>query len=398
MAAGGNPVQAGAGHSPLVMISAGEASGDRHGAALFRELSQLLPGVRGVGMGAAAMREAGVELCVDSSGIGVIGLAEILRHYGEIRAALATMRRALYQYRPDLLICVDYKEFNFRLAQTAKAAGIRVLFYVSPQVWAWRPGRVRTYGRIVDHMALIFPFELPYYEAYGVPATYVGHPLAGKVKPALSVAAARRQYDLPGAEAGVPVIGLLPGSRGNEIRRLLPVILVAADRLAAEFGQARFLLFQAPSVDDAALQAALAQHALTIRVIRGQDYDVLQCCDAVVTVSGTATLEVALLGVPMVIVYKLSPLSYWLGRLLVKVAFIGLPNILAGHGVVREFIQADATPDNIAAEVRRLLTDASYAERMRTELRAIREKLGNRDGSAELARLAARLLGRAPAS
>lgn len=385
--------------APLVMLSAGEASGDQHAAALFRELRKLIPDVRGIGMGGAAMRAAGVELCFDSSGIGVIGLAEIARHYGEIRGALKVMQRVAREQQPDLLICVDYKEFNFRLARSAKACGVKVLFYVSPQVWAWRPGRVRNYGRVIDHMAVIFPFELPYYEAYQVPASYVGHPLAGKVRPTLSKEAALAKYGLIRSSAEpargdgeAPIIGVLPGSRTNEIRRLMPVIIESMSLLAAEFPEPRFLLFRAASVPESAITAALAGRDLDVRIIDGQDYDALQCCDAVMTVSGTATLEVALLGIPMAIVYRLSPLSYWLGRLLVKVPFIGLPNILAGKSVAREFIQHEATPDHISEEIVRILRDHAYAEAMRRELLAIRASLGDRDGSAELARLAARML------
>jgi lipid-A-disaccharide synthase len=371
------------------MLSAGEASGDQHAAALFRELHALVPGLRGIGMGGAALREAGVDLVFDSSNIGVIGLAEIARHYGEIRGALDLMVETAKARKPDLLICVDYKEFNFRLAKAAKSAGIKVLFYVSPQVWAWRPGRVKKYGRIVDHMAVIFPFEVPFYESHGIPVTYVGHPLAGKVKPTLPREKAREVLGLTG---NGPVVGLLPGSRANEIRRMLPVILAAAGRLAGEFEGARFLLFQAASVKDEALAGAVAASGLDLRIVRGKDYDALQCCDAVVTVSGTATLEVALLGVPMAIVYRLAPLSYWLGRMLVSIDWIGLPNILAGRSVVREFIQHEATPENIAAEIGRILREPDYALAMRRDLAEVKEKLGERNGSAELARLAARLL------
>ena len=383
------------------MLSAGEASGDQHAAALFRELQKFVPDVAGIGMGGAAMREAGIELCFDSSGIGVIGLAEIARHYGEIRGALKLMQRTACERKPDLLICVDYKEFNFRLARAAKACGIRVLFYVSPQVWAWRPGRVRSYGRIIDHMAVIFPFELPYYEAYQVPATYVGHPLAGKVRTTLSKGDALKKYGLSGDSAhsqgpgkSGPIIGLLPGSRSNEIKRLMPVILASARRLSVEFPGIRFLLFQAVSVADEEIGLQLAEVAdLDLRVIQGQDYDALQCCDAVITVSGTATLEIALLGIPMAIVYRLAPVSYWLGRLLVKVPFIGLPNILAGKSVVREFIQHEATPANIAGEIARILRKPEYAQKQHQALLAIRDKLGERNGSVELARLAAQMLG-----
>ncbi len=376
---------------PLVMLSAGEASGDRHAASLYRELKALMPNVSALGMGSDAMREAGVELVFDSRDIGVIGLIEVLRHYREIRAALRQMQQTLASRRPDLLICVDYKEFNFRLAKTAKSLGIKVLFYVSPQVWAWRPGRVEQYGRIIDHMAVIFPFELPFYEAYGVPATYVGHPLAGKVHPSLAKDDARLALGLP--DTG-PLVGLLPGSRTNEIRRLLPVILEAAKALRETHPDTRFLLFQAASLQDETLDVALGAQNLPIERIRGQDYNALQLCDAVITVSGTATLEVALLHRPMVIVYRLSALSYWLGRLLVKVPFIGLPNILAGRGIVREFIQHEATAANMADEIAKILDDADYRTRMTQALLEVKEKLGSRDGSKALARLAADLLNR----
>lgn len=376
--------------APLVLLSAGEASGDQHAASLFLELKALIPGVRGIGMGGPAMREAGIDIRFDSSGIGVIGLAEIARHYGEIRGALNLMRSLARDERPDLLICVDYKEFNFRLAKAAKALGIKVLFYVSPQVWAWRQGRVKSYGRIIDHMAVIFPFELPFYEAHGVPATYVGHPLAGKVKATESPDASLARLGLLGPKP--PLIGILPGSRSNELARLLPTLLSAAENLKVTHPHVRFVVFKAPTLDRKRLIEAGAKHHLDLMIIEGQDYDVLQCCDAVMTVSGTATLEVALLGVPMVIVYRLAALSYWIGRLLIKVPFIGLPNILRGKGIVREFIQADATPENIAGEMRKILDEPVYRETMREELAAVRESLGHLEGSVELARLAVGML------
>jgi len=373
------------------MLSAGEASGDLHAANLFLELKKLIPNLRGIGMGGVRMREAGVELRCDSTHLAVIGLAEVAKHYGEIRRALRLMQRIAYEEKPDLLICVDYKEFNFRLARKAKACGVKVLFYVSPQVWAWRPGRVKSYGRIVDHMAVIFPFEVPFYEVYRLPVTYVGHPLAGKVKPSMGRAAAMEKFGFAGKG---PIIGLLPGSRVNEINRLMPVILGAARHLAHEFAGAEFVLFRAPSIADELLKSHLAVNDLNIRVIEGQDYDALQCCDAVITVSGTATLEVALLGVPMAIIYRLTPLSYWLGRLLVRIPYIGLPNILAGRHIVREFIQHDATADNVAGEIARILRDSDYAEAMRRALRQIRGDLGEENGVAKLARLAAEMLKR----
>jgi lipid-A-disaccharide synthase len=375
--------------SPRIMLVAGEASGDQHAADLFIELKKLIPGVQGIGMGGCRMAAAGIDVRYDSTAIAVIGIAEVVQHYGEIRRALRRMQRIACEEKPDLLICVDYKEFNLKLAQRAKACGIPVLFYVSPQVWAWRPGRVRKYGAAVDMMAVIFPFEVPFYERHHIPVRYVGHPLAGKVAPTLARDAA---LDSLGLSTDRPVIGLLPGSRRNEIKRLLPPMLDAVRRLARRFPTAQFMLLQAASISDEWLQAGLARSPTEIRVIRGRNYDALQCCDAVITVSGTATLEVALLGVPMVIIYRVSPLSYRLGRWLISIPYIGLPNILAGRRIVQELIQHQATGEAIAGEVEKLLTEAEYADNMRLELLRLNAKLGPGGGSENLAKLAAEML------
>jgi lipid-A-disaccharide synthase len=372
------------------MLVAGEASGDRHAADLFNNLRQLIPDIRGIGMGGGQMRASGIDIQVDSTRLGVIGLAEVIRHYPEISRALATLRTLLRQKRPDLLICVDYKEFNFRLARTARSLGIKVLFYVSPQVWAWRPGRVRSYGRIIDHMAVIFPFEVPFYQKHHIPVTFVGHPLVGKVKANLPRNDACNQF---GLSRLLPVVGLLPGSRTQEVRQLLPVMLESAVRLARAHDGLQFVLFRAPTIADSLLQAELARHPVRVKVIEGQNYDALNCCDAVISTSGTATLEVALMGVPLCIIYRLSGLSYWLGRLLVRIDWIGLPNILAGRSIVREFIQHKANPDNIAGEIDRILRDNRYADNMREELRRVRELLGPPEAAVKLAALARDLLG-----
>jgi lipid-A-disaccharide synthase len=372
------------------MLSAGEASGDQHAASLFLELKNLIPDAKAIGMGGAKMREAGVDIRYDSTSIAVIGTVEVIKHYGEISRALELMKTLAAEEKPDLLVCVDYKEFNFRLARAAKAVGVKVLFYVSPQVWAWRPGRLKKYGAAVDHMAVIFPFEVPFYEAHQIPVTYVGHPLAGKVMPTISKAEALQAF---GLMTDGPVIGLLPGSRANEIKRLLPVILESVVLLARRFPNARFVLNQASSVSTETLAEYAANCPVSIQAVQGRNYDVLQCCDAVITVSGTATLEVALSGVPMAIIYKLTHITYWLGRLLISIKFIGLPNILAGRGIVREFIQHEASAENIAAEIGKIIEDKPYAERIRQDLGEVKALLGAGGGSAKLARLAAQLLG-----
>lgn len=372
-----------------VMFSAGESSGDQHAAHMFQELQARCPQIRGIGMGGVKMRNRGIDVRVDSSGIGVIGLIEILKHYSEIRAALAAMQRLLVTEKPDLLVCVDYKEFNLKLARFAKRQGVKVLFYVSPQVWAWRPGRVVTYGKAIDMMAVIFPFETVYYEAKNVPVRYVGHPSVDKVHPQRSKQQDMQLFNL---DSNRPVVGLLPGSRSNEIRRMLPVMLEAVEKLAQKQPELQFLLPQADSVSDELLNSHLQHCRLPIRVIKHQAYDVIQCCDAVMTTSGTASLEIALLGVPMLIAYRLAPLSYWLGKQLVKIPYIGLPNIIAGKSVVRELIQDDFSAENAAAEIERLLADQQYRQSCLAGLKEVKNLLGDGGGSGNMAALALEML------
>lgn len=376
-------------HSPTVVFSAGEASGDQHAAHVFEALKQRLPSVRGLGMGASRRQQAGIELAYDSSGIGVIGLVEVLKHYAEIRRALKIMQALLLKQRPDLLVCVDYKEFNLKLAKFAKAHGIKVLFYVSPQVWAWRPGRVSTYGRAIDMMAVIFPFETAYYDAKQVPVRYVGHPSVDKVKPLRSRAEDQLLYGLNPHHA---VVGILPGSRSNEIKRMLPVMLEAAEALHQQRPELQFLLPQADSISDAVLETFMQECRLPIKVIKQQAYDVIQCCDAIMTTSGTASLEIALLGIPMVIAYRLSTLTYWLGRLLVNIKFIGLPNIIAGRGIVRELIQDELTAKNLSEEILRLLQDGHHREACLAGLQEVKTQLGQGGGTQKMAALVVEML------
>lgn len=371
------------------MLVAGEASGDRHAANLFLELKERIPGVLGIGMGGLKMTEAGIDVRYDSSRIAVIGLVEVIRHYREIRQALNQMKQIIAIERPDLLICVDYKEFNFKLASFAKQSGIKVLFYVSPQVWAWRPGRVLKYGKVIDMMAVIFPFETPYYEEHDIPVRYVGHPSVDKVHPEYSREQDFNRFEL---DHGYSVVGLLPGSRNMEVKRLLPVMLQAAENVLETIPEVQFVLPQADSITDELLQQYLSKAPFKVKVIKNQPYDVIQCCDAVMTTSGTATLEVTLLTVPMVITYKLSTLTYWLGKWLVKSLFIGLPNIIAGKGIVKELIQHQATARNLSDEIIRILTDKPYQEQMRLALAEVKEELGHGGGSKVMAEIAEEML------
>ena len=376
-------------NSPTLLFSAGESSGDQHAANMFLELKAQQPTIKGIGMGGVKMAQAGIDIHYDSAGIGVIGVVEVIKHYGEIRRALKLMQQLLLTERPDLLVCVDYKEFNLKLARFAKQQGIKVLFYVSPQIWAWRPGRVKTYGKAIDMMAVIFPFETAYYDAEQVPVRYVGHPSVDKVHANHSRPENCIRF---GLNENKPIIGLLPGSRANEIKRLLPIMLEAAKQLQSEIPDIQFILPQADSITDTLLNEYLGVSACRINVIKNQPYDVMQCCDAIMTTSGTATLEVALMSIPMVITYKLTTITYWLGRWLVNTPFIGLPNIVLGKLAIKELIQHDATPEHIVIEIKRILLDKSYADTMRADLLLVKELLGQGGGSTNMANLALEML------
>jgi lipid-A-disaccharide synthase len=377
-----------------ILFSAGETSGDQHAANVFLELQKRHPDINAIGMGSSKMRQAGIDIRYDSSHIGVIGVVEVLKHYGEIHNALKLMQKIIETERPDLVICVDYKEFNFKLAKFAKQLSIKVLFYVSPQVWAWRPGRVVKYGKVIDMMAVIFPFETQYYEAENVPVRYVGHPSVDKVHPQRSKIEDLALFDLNPQQ---PIVGLLPGSRMNEIKRMLPVMLQAAEKIAAQNPLIQFILPQADSISDELLNSYLNVAAIKIQVIKNQPYDVMQCCDAIMTTSGTATLEIALLNIPMVIAYKLSPSTYLLGKILVNIAFIGLPNIIAGKKIVTELIQHQANPENLAIEINRLLNDVEYKNTMQNALIKVKQQLGKGGGSINMATLVLEMLGLLPA-
>jgi len=375
--------------SKKVMLVSGESSGDQHAANLFLELKKLYPNVQGIGMGGKKMSAAGIDIHYDSSNLGVIGVIEVIKRYAEIKRALKAMQQLLLEQRPDLLICVDYKEFNFKLATFAKKNGIKVLFYVSPQVWAWRPGRVVKYGKVIDMMGVIFPFEVPFYEKENVPVRYVGHPSVDKVHAKRSVEEDFLAFSL---SKGQPVIGILPGSRTDEINRMLPIMLKAAEEIQKQVPNVQFVLPQADSVSNELLQASFQGSSVDVKTIKNQFYDAVQCCDAVMTVSGTATLEIALLTVPMLVAYKLSTVTYWLAKILVDTEFIGLPNIVAGKSVVQEFIQHEATPQNLATEILHILRDKDYAETIKGGLKTVQVEIGEGGGSRNMAELAWEML------
>lgn len=373
------------------MIVAGEASGDLHGANLVREIHRLDQTITFTGIGGARMREAGVETVEDAAKMAVVGLVEVIAHFDVIYRAFTSLKRILVNNPPDLLILIDYPDFNLRLAKIAKAHSVKVLYYISPQVWAWRVGRVKKIARLVDHMAVVFPFEVPFYEKEGVPVTFVGHPLVDEVHPTMQREEAMRAFGLDPARR---TVGLFPGSRRSEIRHIFTTILDTAKLLRERYPDLQFVLPLASSLERSDLLPQIEAAGVDVSIVYGQSHDVANVCDAIVTVSGTVTLEIALIGTPMVIIYRVSPITYEIGKRLVRIEHAGICNIVAGERIVQELIQYDAEPGKIADEIGRILDDREYAYEMRARLSQVREKLGKPGGSADVARLALEMTGK----
>lgn len=373
-----------------VMLAAGETSGDQHAAHVARALRARDPSLKLYGMGSASMRAAGVDILVDSAPLAVVGLSEVIAHYPALRRALDSLKRVLAEQRPDLLILTDNPDFNLRLADTAHALGIPVLYYISPQVWAWRQGRVKRIAQCVNRMAVAFPFEVDFYRNAGVDVRFVGHPLLDEMPERTPAAQARAAL---GLAEDRPVVGLFPGSRRKEIERLAPILGAVARHVRQAMPEAQFLLPVAPGRDPSAILSGLGDVADAVKLDDSRDiYRCISACDAIAACSGTVTLQVALMGVPMAIFYSVSKLTYAIGRRLIRVPHIGLPNIVAGRKVVQEFVQQDATGNLIGGEILRLLGDRDYASRVSADLRGLREKLGSGGAAGRVAEMALEMM------
>jgi lipid-A-disaccharide synthase len=357
------------------MLSVGEASGDLHGATLCRALRTLEPDIRLIGMGGGRMAAAGMEVIVDPTAHAAVGTSEALGRIPGLYRAYREMGRRLRDERPRALVLIDFPEFNLRLARRARRAGVPVVYFVPPQLWAWRPGRVRQMARRVSQVLAVFPFETSLYERHHVPVEFVGHPLLDALPLDLTRDEARRRLQ---ADPGHSLIGLLPGSRREEIERLLPSMLDAARRLAAADGRRRFVLGLAPTVDRQQVQAHLGRAgAPPVELVSGHTYDLMVAADVLLIASGTATLEAALLGTPMVLCYRVSRTTELIARLLTHVEWIGLPNLVAGRVVVTELIQEQVTGERLAAEATRLLDeDPVAATAQRAAFKELRARLG----------------------
>ena len=360
------------------MISVGEASGDRLGAGLAAALRQRDPAIELVGMGGPQMRDAGVRLVQDSAEVSVVGIWEVLARLPQIRRAMHRLERVLEDERPDLLVPIDFPDFNLRLAARAGRRNVGVVYFVSPQVWAWRPRRVHRIRRLVREMLVLFDFECEFYRKADVPVTWVGHPLADAPPATSDLAELRRRI---GLRPDSTVVALLPGSGAGEIKRHMPVLLGAAGVLRRERAALEFLVPLASSAPEHTVRDAIQDSGLERVHVHGGDFPgLLRVCTAGAVTSGTASLEAATVGLPMVVIYRINPISYWIAKRLIQVDHIAMPNLIAGSAIVPELLQDECNPPRIAAELDRYLGDPSHAESVRNALRAVLRKLGEPGG------------------
>jgi lipid-A-disaccharide synthase len=366
-----------------ILIVTGEASGDLHGAHLAKAIMALDPTTELVGIGGPSMRAAGVNLVPGVPQLdvmGLIGLSAIRAMLQRVRA----IRRVLKAEAWDLVVLIDNPGLNFHFARVAKAAGRRVLYYIAPQLWAWRPGRMKWIQRRVDHVVVILPFEPELYHRAGVRCTFVGHPLLDMVAEHYDRAKLRREF---GLSESARVVGLLPGSRVSEVEMLLPVLLKTAAQLVLAEPGTQFILAQASSIDDNLIQTLLRDSPVPVRVVHDRASEVMALSDVLLIASGTATLQAAVVGTPMVLLYKTSPLTYRLARWLITVKWIGLVNLVGGRLIVPELVQEDATDERLCREVLRLLRDPSAYNEMKEGLRQVRQSLGEPGASSRAAQV-----------
>jgi lipid-A-disaccharide synthase len=364
-----------------ILLSSGEASGDLYAGELLRELRLREPSLEAFGLGGARSKAAGSDLVVDFGEISVLGLVEVVRKIPALREAMTTLTDAARARKPDAAVLVDFSGFHLRLARRLQQMGIPILYYVSPQVWAWRRGRMRRIRELVDQMLVILPFEEELYRKEGVPVRYVGHPLVDLVAPTRS----REQFcaDL-GLDPGRPILLLLPGSRKREVELHAPVLREVVESLRRDRPELQFVISRAPTVERVWIEAALGGLPPELRLLEGQTYDGLKHAALAVVASGTATVEAALSETPMIVIYRVGRLTYALGKPFVNVPHYSMVNLIAAREVVPELIQHDMTAERIRSEVERLLKPEAAAE-MRKGLREVKQKLGGSGASGRAA-------------
>ena len=375
-----------------ILISAGEASGDLHAGAVTRAIKQLEPEAEVFGMGGDRLREAGGEVLFDIRDHSVMGFVEVLKRLPDIWKLRGAFIGLMESRKPDVLLTIDYPGFNMRLAKLAKERGIRVVSFIAPSAWAWRPSRAAGVVKVVDKIASIFPFEYDLYKSYGADIEFVGHPLVDTVKPSLP---RKEAEQLAGKRDGHPLILLMPGSRTMEIQRLLPDMLAAAKILKRKRPDIDFAMPRAATIAREMLEGPVKQAGLDIKLTEGHNYDVMSVADLAIATSGTVTLEAALCGLGCEILYKASPISFWIAKQVVEIPHIGLPNIVAGRLIEPELLQDDCIPEKIAGTALELLEPKRY-ELLQKDLQEVKEKLGAPGAVKRVAELVLRMARQSP--
>lgn len=371
------------------MIVTGEASGDLHGANLVRAMLARQPDLQVFGMGGKELQAVGVEMLYDAAKLSVVGVTEVFSHLGDILAARRLLMKQMQQRKPALLILIDFPDFNLMLAKKAKKLNIPVFYYITPQVWAWRKGRTTKIGQLADRIGVILPFEKDFYRTYNIDVDYVGHPLMDSVVTTTDKHEFRQALSIGPDQT---VVGLLPGSRRKEITSLLPDFLAAAQRLTERTDlKPVFVIPKASTVSRQLLEENGVNeylNRLDIRIVEQNRYDLMACCDAAVAASGTVTLELAILGIPTVTAYRVSPRTYRLGRLLIKLPWFSLVNLIAGRSIIPELLQDEVTPANISRELAAMLVDEKHRNSMLQGLGEVQSKLGPPGASKRAAEIA----------
>jgi len=366
-----------------ILVVTGEASGDHHGALVIRALRQIAPSVQVTGIGGDELAREGMRLLLHSRELAVLGLSEVLWRAGKVLGAYRILKKEILK-KPSLLMLIDYPEFNLRIAALARKHNVPVFYYISPQLWAWRQGRAKKIARLVNRMAVIFPFEVQFYEKFGLDARFVGHPLLDQDVRLQSRSEALQTLHL--AEQR-PIIGLLPGSRQNEIKRLFEPMLGAARRIREQFPEAQFIVPLAQGISREDIQTRADRAGVAARIVTDSFYQALAVCDLALVASGTATLQTALMQKPMIILYRVSLPTYLAGRMLIRIPWIGLANIVAGKKVVPELIQHEVTPERIAREACSMLGDPARMNGIQAALSAIKASLGDPGASQRVAQM-----------
>jgi lipid-A-disaccharide synthase len=375
--------------SRKILLVAGEVSGDLHGSHLVEAIQSVDPGIQFFGVGGEGLKRVGMEVLYPSQSLSVVGITEVFFKLRTILKALQGLKKSIDRERPDLVILIDFPDFNLRLAKIAYRRGIPILYYISPQVWAWRPKRIHLIARLVKKMIVFFPFEVPLYEGAGVDVEWVGHPLLDIVKPTLSKEKAFQQF---GLDPNRRTVGLLPGSRIHEIERLLPSLLASAHLLQEEIPNLQFVIPLAPGLPKTLLTPWMKNISVPLKVVEGFTYDVMNLSELLIAASGTVTLEGAILGKPMIIIYKVSLFSSWVGRIMIRVDHIGLVNLVAEKEIAPELLQRDVNPQRISDEALRILRDPLVTRKMVESMREVRQKLGEPGAAQRAARIVLSLL------